>query len=55
MDVATSDCTAFDETVVFLRYFNDLRDPRQQGKVTSPLDEILLLCLLSPCWPERRK
>ena len=38
---------AFDETVVFLNHFNDLDDPRQQGKVTYPLDEILLLCLLA--------
>jgi hypothetical protein len=26
---------------------NDLRDPRQRGKVTYPLDEVLLLCLLA--------
>ena len=39
--------TAFDETVVFLRYFEDLPDPRQPGKVTYPLDEILLLCLVA--------
>jgi predicted transposase YbfD/YdcC len=47
MDGATTDCAAFDETVVFLRHFNDLDDPRQQSKVTYPLDEILLLCLLA--------
>ena len=47
MDDATTDCVTFDETVVFLRYFNDLPDPRQQGKVTYPLDEILLLCLFA--------
>jgi hypothetical protein len=47
MDSATTDCTAFDETVVFLSHFIDLEDPRQQGKVTYPLDEILLLCLLA--------
>jgi predicted transposase YbfD/YdcC len=47
MDDATTNCTAFDETVVFLSYFKDLKDPRQQGKVTYPLDEILLLCLLA--------
>jgi predicted transposase YbfD/YdcC len=46
MDGAT-DCAAFDETLVFLRYFKDLQDPRQQGKVAYPLDEILLLCLLA--------
>src|SRR5258705_11098858 len=37
---------AFGEAVVFLRYFRDLPDPRQHGKVTYPLDEVLLLCLL---------
>jgi hypothetical protein len=39
--------TAFDETEVFPRYFEDLPDPRQPGKVTYPLDEILLLCLVA--------
>jgi len=47
MDSATTDCAVFDETVVFLSHFKDLRDPRQQGKVSYPLDEILLLCLLA--------
>src|SRR6202453_793891 len=47
MDDASTDCTTFDETVVFLRYFKDLQDPRQQGKIAYPLDEILLLCLLA--------
>jgi predicted transposase YbfD/YdcC len=37
----------FGEAVVFLRYFNDLPDPRQRGKVIYPLDEVLLLCLLA--------
>ena len=46
MGDATTDCGAFDETVVFLSHFKDLPDPRQQGKVTYPLDEILLLCLM---------
>ena len=45
MDGATTDCAAFDETVVFLKYFNDLPDPRQQGKVAYPRDATLLLCL----------
>jgi hypothetical protein len=44
---ATTGCAALDETVVFLAYFKDLRDPRQQGKVDYPLEEILLLCLLA--------
>src|SRR5271165_1074938 len=47
MDGTKADCSAFDKTVVFLSYFNDLQDPRQPGKVTYPLDEILLLCLLA--------
>jgi predicted transposase YbfD/YdcC len=38
---------AVNETVVFLEYFRDLPDPRQRGKVTYPLDEVLLLCLLA--------
>ena len=38
---------AIGEGVVFLEYFRDLPDPRQAGKVTYPLDEILLLCLLA--------
>ena len=47
MEDATTDCAAFDETVVFLSHFKDLKDPRQQGKIAYPLDEILLLCLLA--------
>jgi hypothetical protein len=31
----------------FLSHFEDLKDPRQQGKITYPLDEALLLCLLA--------
>ena len=42
-----ADGEAFAEAVVFLRHFNDLPDPRQRGKVTYPLDEVLLLCLLA--------
>lgn len=37
---------AFEETVVFLDHFEGLADPRQRGKVTYTLDEVLLLCLL---------
>lgn len=47
MEAAPTVCAAFAEAVVFLSYFNDLKDPRQQGKVAYPLDEILLLCLLA--------
>jgi predicted transposase YbfD/YdcC len=47
MDDTIIDCAAYGEAIVFLNHFNDLPDPRQQGKVTYPLDEILLLCLLA--------
>jgi len=47
MNDMSVDSAAFAETVVFLKHFNDLHDPRQPGKVTYPLDEILLLCLLA--------
>src|SRR5216683_5600992 len=38
---------AIGEATVFLDYFKDLSDPRQRGKVTYPLAEVLLLCLLA--------
>jgi predicted transposase YbfD/YdcC len=47
MDGAATDGATFAEAVVFLNHFKDLKDPRQQGKVTYPLDEILLLCLFA--------
>ena len=47
MDNGATAGTAFDETMAFLGYFADLPDPRQAGKVTYPLGEILLLCLLA--------
>src|SRR5271169_2458939 len=47
MDGVAADCEAFAEAVVFLRYFRDMPDPRQCGKVTYPLDEVLLLSLLA--------
>jgi hypothetical protein len=40
MEDATTDCAALNETVVFLSYFRDPKDPRQQGKVTYPLDGV---------------
>lgn len=43
----TQDCAEFGEAIVFLSYFKDLDDPRQQGKVTYPLNEVLLLCLMA--------
>jgi predicted transposase YbfD/YdcC len=42
-----ADCGALNESIVFLDYFADLKDPRQQGKVIYPLAEVLLLCLLA--------
>src|SRR5258708_3547258 len=47
MDDTAADSEALSEAVVFLRHFNDLPDPRQRGKVTYPLDEVLLLALLA--------
>src|SRR6202789_3169795 len=47
MDDVTTDAGALFEAVVFLNHFNDLPDPRQRGKVTYPLDEVLLLALLA--------
>ena len=47
MDGGTADCGALSESIVFLGYFKDLSDPRQQGKVIYPLNEVLLLCLLA--------
>jgi predicted transposase YbfD/YdcC len=46
MEAMSGDGGAFGEAVVFLRHFRELADPRQRGKVTYPLDEVLLLCLL---------
>jgi len=43
MDSTETACEVFEEAIVFLRYFKDMVDPRQQGKVTYPRDEILLL------------
>lgn len=47
MGIHSSDCEAVAESVVFLRYFEDLPDPRQRAKVMYPLPEVLLLCLLA--------
>ena len=38
---------ALAETVVFLKHFEALPDPRQSAKVIYRLEEILLLCLLA--------
>ena len=47
MDGVAGCCDSFEESVVFLRYFEDLPDARQIGKVRYPLAEVLLLCLLA--------
>src|SRR3974377_62634 len=47
MDDTAADGGALNESIVFLEYFSDLKDPRQQGKVIYPLSEVLLLCLLA--------
>jgi predicted transposase YbfD/YdcC len=47
MDGVAANCEAFAEAVVFLKYCRDMPDPRQCGKVTYPLDEVLLLCLFA--------
>ena len=47
METAAGGFAALGEAVVFLSHFKDLPDPRQQGKVIYPLDEVLLLCLLA--------
>jgi predicted transposase YbfD/YdcC len=46
LDRAAENSGALDEAIVFLRYFEDLPDPRQRAKVMYPLEEVLLLCLL---------
>jgi hypothetical protein len=45
MDGVAADYEAFAYVVVFLKYFRDVREPRQCERVTYPLDEVLLLCL----------
>jgi len=47
MDGDAENFEALAETTAFLSYFKELPDHRQAGKVTYPLDEILLLCLLA--------
>lgn len=47
MDIDAPENEALSEAIVFLRYFTDLHDPRQQSKVQYPLNEVLLLCLLA--------
>src|SRR5208283_1625707 len=47
MDEDAGNFAALAETTVFLSYFKDMPAHRQAGKVTYPLDEILLLYLLA--------
>jgi predicted transposase YbfD/YdcC len=44
---AGMDSGALSESIVFLEYFAELKDPRQPGKVVYALNEVLLLCLLA--------
>ena len=47
MEEAAGGSGALGEAIVFLNYFKDLPDPRQPGKVSYPLNEVLFLCLLA--------
>ena len=47
MDTPPPGCETVVDAIVFLHYFKDIEDPRQQGKVCYPLEEILLLCLVA--------
>lgn len=47
MEGISQEFGALGETTVFLRYFKDMPDPRQRGKVIYPLEEVLLLSLLA--------
>ena len=47
MDEVAVDFAAIGESTVFLHHFKDLPDPRQSSKVTYPLEEVLVLCLLA--------
>ena len=38
---------AITESIVFLEHFQDLPDSRQAGKITYPLNEVLLLSLMA--------
>jgi len=46
VDEITRNPGALGEAIVFLDYFKALPDPRQAGKISYPLNEVLLLCLL---------
>ena len=47
MGQPAEDRDAMREAVAFLGHFKDLPDPRQLAKITYPLEEVLLLCLLA--------
>src|ERR1700681_4324411 len=47
MEQAAVALEAIGESIVFLDHFKELPDPRQRGKITYPLGEVLLLCLLA--------
>ena len=43
----TAEAQAFDQVIDWLQHFEALDDPRQDGKVCYPLDEMLLLALMA--------
>jgi len=47
MGQPAEDRDAMGEAVAFLGHFKDLPDPRQLAKITYPLEEVPLLCLLA--------
>jgi predicted transposase YbfD/YdcC len=47
MEQAAVALEAIGESIVFLDHFKGLPDPRQRGKITYPLGEVLLLCWLA--------
>jgi hypothetical protein len=47
MEQAAVALEAIGESIVFLDHFKELPDPRQRGKITYPLGEVLLLRLLA--------
>ena len=55
MEEVADEFGAKTETIVFLKYFNEMADPRQCGKVLYPLDEILLSMAETNCAKWRRE
>jgi hypothetical protein len=53
MESATSDCAPFDETVVFLSHFKDLKDPASRARWHIRWKRCAC-CACSRCWQARR-